>query len=227
MTGSGPELHRCRSTKTCRRVDRDRGVHSAVPAHRRGRRRLVRRHRGSDRGDGGVYGRALGFGGMPVNTAGDVAHIQAHGTQHASRRAQPLRTRGTLVLRLRGRRAGRAFDHAPDEPRTVHARGCSSTSPQFEVRTGSMPRAPVGGDDIDAALSAAKTTFEPGDALLLYMGRNRWEAAGGHFNPFSRTPTPGGEQVRRVGWSITTSRSCVGTSSTRWCRPSPTSSFTC
>ncbi|MGE0796272.1 MAG: cyclase family protein [Acidimicrobiia bacterium] len=35
---------------------------------------------------------------------------------------------------------------------------------------------PVGGDDIDRALG--DTTFEPGDALLLYLGRDRFDAAG-------------------------------------------------
>jgi kynurenine formamidase len=34
----------------------------------------------------------------------------------------------------------------------------------------------VSGEDIDRALGS--TTFEPGDALLLYMGRDRFEAAG-------------------------------------------------
>jgi kynurenine formamidase len=37
---------------------------------------------------------------------------------------------------------------------------------------------PVDGDDIDRALAATATTFERGDALLLYMGRDRFEAAG-------------------------------------------------
>jgi kynurenine formamidase len=37
---------------------------------------------------------------------------------------------------------------------------------------------PVGADDIEAALAAGNTRFEPGDALVLYMGRDRFEAAG-------------------------------------------------
>ncbi len=45
------------------------------------------------------------------------------------------------------------------------------------------PDHPVGGDDIDRALAAAGTTFEPGDALLLYMGRDRFEAAGHRMAP--------------------------------------------
>jgi kynurenine formamidase len=38
--------------------------------------------------------------------------------------------------------------------------------------------APVQADDIERALSTTGTRFEPGDALLLYMGRDRFEAAG-------------------------------------------------
>jgi len=39
---------------------------------------------------------------------------------------------------------------------------------------------PVTGTDIDAALGAAGLEFEPGDALCLDMGRDRYEAASGH-----------------------------------------------
>jgi kynurenine formamidase len=51
--------------------------------------------------------------------------------------------------------------------------------------------APVTGEDIDASLDAAGVTFEPGDALLLYMGRDRYEAAGQQMNGASGTATPG------------------------------------
>jgi kynurenine formamidase len=39
-------------------------------------------------------------------------------------------------------------------------------------------RQPVTADDIERALSSSGTAFERGDALLLYMGRDRFEAAG-------------------------------------------------
>jgi kynurenine formamidase len=45
------------------------------------------------------------------------------------------------------------------------------------------PDRPVTGDDIERALEATATTFEPGDALLLYMGRDRFEAAGHRMAP--------------------------------------------
>jgi len=41
---------------------------------------------------------------------------------------------------------------------------------------------PVGGDEIDRALAATGTRFEPGDALILHMGRDRWEAAGNRYS---------------------------------------------
>jgi kynurenine formamidase len=37
---------------------------------------------------------------------------------------------------------------------------------------------PVSDEDLDLAIKAAEVSFEPGDALLLYMGRDRYEAAG-------------------------------------------------
>ncbi|MET0143984.1 MAG: cyclase family protein [Ilumatobacteraceae bacterium] len=53
--------------------------------------------------------------------------------------------------------------------------------------------APVTGADIEAGLELAGATFESGDALLLYMGRDRFEAAGGDFAVLhgSGEPTPG------------------------------------
>jgi kynurenine formamidase len=58
------------------------------------------------------------------------------------------------------------------------------------------PAQPVSGDDIDAALARGGLTFEPGDALLLYMGRDRWEAAGKDYTGTrSAWPVPG------PGWS--------------------------
>jgi kynurenine formamidase len=53
------------------------------------------------------------------------------------------------------------------------------------------PEAPVTGEDIDASLAAAGATFERGDALLLYMGRDRYEAAGNEMDLRSGRPTPG------------------------------------
>ena len=40
------------------------------------------------------------------------------------------------------------------------------------------PDRPVTADDIEDSLAATGTTFAPGDALLLYMGRDRFEADG-------------------------------------------------
>ena len=40
---------------------------------------------------------------------------------------------------------------------------------------------PVTAADLDAALALAGTTLEPGDGVILYMGRDRFEAAGGSY----------------------------------------------
>jgi kynurenine formamidase len=45
------------------------------------------------------------------------------------------------------------------------------------------PDRPVTADDIERSLALGGTTFEPGDALLLYMGRDRYEAAGHEMAP--------------------------------------------
>jgi kynurenine formamidase len=45
------------------------------------------------------------------------------------------------------------------------------------------PDRPVTAGDVEAALGASGTAFEPGDALLLYMGRDRYEAAGHDMAP--------------------------------------------
>jgi hypothetical protein len=40
------------------------------------------------------------------------------------------------------------------------------------------PEEPVTGEDLDAALAATGVTLEPGDALMIYMGRDHFDAAG-------------------------------------------------
>jgi len=61
---------------------------------------------------------------------------------------------------------------------------------------------PVTGEDIDAALSAAAVTFEPGDALVLDMGRDRFETASGHplGGPESETDAGGGLGSEGARW---------------------------
>jgi len=57
------------------------------------------------------------------------------------------------------------------------------------------PSEPVTGDDINRALAASKVNFEPGDALLLYMGRDRYEAQG-------NTVRAGDGSVPGAGWDV-------------------------
>jgi kynurenine formamidase len=44
---------------------------------------------------------------------------------------------------------------------------------------------PVTGDEIEACLASDGVVFEPGDALLLYMGRDRFEAEGNRYLPLA------------------------------------------
>jgi len=62
--------------------------------------------------------------------------------------------------------------------------------------------APVTGEDLDAALAVAAITFEPGDALVLDMGRDHFEAASGHplGGPESDTDAGGGLSAEGARW---------------------------
>jgi hypothetical protein len=61
---------------------------------------------------------------------------------------------------------------------------------------------PVTGEDLDAALTAAGIAFERGDALVLDMGRDRFEAASGHplGGPESDTDAGGGLSSEGARW---------------------------
>jgi len=67
---------------------------------------------------------------------------------------------------------------------------------------------PVGGDEIERALAASGTRFEHGDALILHMGRDRWEAAGNAYSDLrgpARVPGAGrsaGEWIADHGVSL-------------------------
>ena len=61
---------------------------------------------------------------------------------------------------------------------------------------------PVGGADIDAALAGARLVLEPGDALCLDMGRDRFEAARGHLlgGPETEQDAGGGLSADGARW---------------------------
>jgi kynurenine formamidase len=63
------------------------------------------------------------------------------------------------------------------------------------------PEMPVTADELDAALERAGVRFEPGDALLLYMGRDRFEAAGHEMADLrsgQSMPGPGASAARWI-----------------------------
>jgi kynurenine formamidase len=47
---------------------------------------------------------------------------------------------------------------------------------------------PASADDFDRALEAVGVDIEPGDALIVYMGRDRYEPARGPLKPIARSP---------------------------------------
>jgi hypothetical protein len=61
---------------------------------------------------------------------------------------------------------------------------------------------PVAGDDLDGALAAAGVVFESGDALVLDMGRDRFEVESGHplGGPESDTDAGGGLGADGARW---------------------------
>src|ERR1700737_177624 len=92
--------------------------------------------------------------------------------------------------------SGRSPRPGPSAPATGAAPLTSSTPPRGRGRRRASGRGtpsawphrgpegadpPVDGADIDAALLAAGLGCEPGDALCLDMGRDRFEAARGHM----------------------------------------------
>jgi kynurenine formamidase len=69
---------------------------------------------------------------------------------------------------------------------------------------------PVNGDDLDAAIVAAGVTFERGDALLLRMGRDAYEAAGNVYASSVGDPPPPGIGRSGAEWIADHHASIVG-----------------
>jgi kynurenine formamidase len=136
-----------------------------------------------------------------VVTSGlDVVHVSAHGLQQTHMDA-------FNHFSLDGKwYSGFATDDT-EGPAVVDlathklfTRGVLADIPSVRGTDWVDPAEPVTGEDIDAALGAAGVTFEPGDALLLYMGRDRYEAAGHHMGLAGgeRTPGAGPEAARWI-----------------------------
>jgi len=60
----------------------------------------------------------------------------------------------------------------------LFTRGILLDIPRLRGSEWADPERPVGADDFDGALEAAGVDFESGDALIVYMGRDRWERSG-------------------------------------------------
>jgi kynurenine formamidase len=131
------------------------------------------------------------FVGGPVNSAGDVLHVAPHGVRQTH-------LDGINHVGRRGQWYGGFAVDDPDGPAVVDlvdaklfTRGVVADIPSARGTDWVDVAAPVTGDDIDAALASGGVKFEPGDALLLYMGRDRFEAAGNHYQLMGAGPMPG------------------------------------
>jgi kynurenine formamidase len=126
-----------------------------------------------------------------IVSASDVMHVAAHGQRQTHLDA----------FNHYGRRGSWYGGYASDDPDSpsivdlaghkLFTRGVLVDVPAVRGTEWVDPRSAVTADDIEAALRSAQVTFTPGDALLLYMGRDRWERAGNELNVMSGEPMPG------------------------------------
>jgi kynurenine formamidase len=131
------------------------------------------------------------FSGGPVVVGKDVAHINVHdrhqthldAINHIGRNGKWYN--GFAVDDPEGPDLAGLADHG------LFTRGVLVDIPAVRGTEWVDPAKPVTGEDIDSALAAAGVTFEPGDALLLYMGRDKYETAGNVMDVISGIPTPG------------------------------------
>lgn len=91
----------------------------------------------------------------------------------------------------------RAFSVAEFARSGIFTRGVHLDIPALRGGGWVDPAQPVTGADIEAALTAAGVVFEPGDALLLDMGRDRYEAAS-HGDDETAFPGVGADGARWI-----------------------------
>jgi kynurenine formamidase len=126
--------------------------------------------------------------------AGDRTQIEAHGTNYTHMDA--LNHMGR-----RGKWYGGFDAHDPQGPsiadlasHLLFTRAVVADIPSVRGTDWVDAAQPVTAADIDQAMDRAGVQFLPGDALLLYMGRDRFEEAGNHYDLqslISPTPLPG------------------------------------
>jgi kynurenine formamidase len=129
------------------------------------------------------YGQMEAFGTLsafakPLDTGSDVMHVTAHGIDFTHMDA----------LNHMGRAGTWYGGYSVDDPHPpsvedlaghlLFTRGVIVDIPAVRETEWVEPTAPVTGEDIDAALSRQGADFVAGDALILYMGRDRFESAG-------------------------------------------------
>jgi len=138
-----------------------------------------------------TFGHRPPFVGGPVMFGADVVQVYAHGQQQTHLDAINHIGRNNQWYN------GFAVDdpNGPDLAGIVNhklfTRAVVCDIPAVRGTKWVDPTQPVMGNDIDAALKAGGVSFERGDALILYMGRDRYEAAGNVMDLYAGCATPG------------------------------------
>ena len=135
----------------------------------------------------------------PLDTGADSTRIEAHGVNYTHLDA----------LNHMGRDGKWYGGHMTDTPSSpdisdlanhlLFTRGVVADIPAARGAQWVDVTDPVTAEDIDRALLKQGAVFEPGDALLLYMGRDRYEAAGGTID---LAATAGGTPANGAGAGV-------------------------
>jgi kynurenine formamidase len=129
------------------------------------------------------YGQMSAFGALapfskPLDTGSDVTHVTAHGIDYTHLDALNHMGRGGTWYGGYGVDDPHASSVAQIADHLLFTRGVIVDIPAVRGSEWVDPADPVTGEDIDAALSRQGAEFVAGDALILYMGRDRFERAG-------------------------------------------------
>jgi hypothetical protein len=130
------------------------------------------------------FGQMPGFGVLPafsrpLDTGGDYTCVEPHGIDYTHLDALNHMGRDGKWYGGYATDDGASSSIADLADHLLFTRAVLADIPAVRGTGWVEAAEPVTGKDIDAALARQEVAFESGDALLLYMGRDRFEAAGG------------------------------------------------